>query len=170
MHLRGIECRERKVTVSDFCYFSFYAMSVCARACAYTCIFELLIWTPVKDKGSSTLNFNSLPPIHWSLMKSIILLYIPTPLLPLFFTPWCTEDMHLLCWWLPWLFRFMENLQSEVIELEFHEFSHGMSTISEVSFATILLRYTNLHHSEIEECLERVRQRMPEEKVGTGIF
>lgn len=64
----------------------------------------------------------------------------------------------------------MENLQSEVIELEFHEFSHGMSTISEVSFATILLRYTNLHHSEIEECLERVRQRMPEEKVGTGIF
>ncbi|XP_025087636.1 calcium uptake protein 3, mitochondrial-like isoform X5 [Pomacea canaliculata] len=60
--------------------------------------------------------------------------------------------------------RFMENLQSEVIELEFHEFSHGMSTISEVSFATILLRYTNLHHSEIEECLERVRQRMPEEK------
>lgn len=38
----------------------------------------------------------------------------------------------------------MENLQTEVLELEFHEFSKGLDTISEVDFARILLRYTYL--------------------------
>ncbi|XP_041359706.1 calcium uptake protein 3, mitochondrial-like isoform X2 [Gigantopelta aegis] len=61
-------------------------------------------------------------------------------------------------------YRFMSNLQSEVIELEFLEFSRGMHTISEVDFARILLRYTLLDCSEIEESLQRVRDRMPEEK------
>lgn len=63
------------------------------------------------------------------------------------------------------LYRFMENLQSEVIELEFMEFSRGMNTISEVDFAKILLRYTNLDRAGMEDALERVRTRMPEEKV-----
>lgn len=44
--------------------------------------------------------------------------------------------------------RFMENLQSEVLELEFHEFSKGHNTISEVDFARILLRYTYLDTDE----------------------
>lgn len=61
--------------------------------------------------------------------------------------------------------RFMENLQSEVLELEFKEFSKGMPTISEVDFARILLRYTLLDRSEINECVERVRERVPHEKV-----
>ncbi|KAK6976429.1 calcium uptake protein 3 mitochondrial-like isoform X1, partial [Biomphalaria glabrata] len=60
--------------------------------------------------------------------------------------------------------RFMENLQSEVIELEFLEFSKGFSTISEVAFAKILLRYTNLERGEVEDCLKRVKERMPNEK------
>ncbi|ESP00065.1 hypothetical protein LOTGIDRAFT_230996 [Lottia gigantea] len=60
--------------------------------------------------------------------------------------------------------RFMENLQSEVIELEFLEFSKGMSTISEVDFARILLRYTKYDSTEIDQCLERVTERIPEEK------
>nr|KAG5706198.1 hypothetical protein BaRGS_019525 [Batillaria attramentaria] len=60
--------------------------------------------------------------------------------------------------------KFMANLQSEVIELEFLEFSRGLSTISEVDFAKILLRYTNLDRGEINECLDRVRSRIPEEK------
>ena len=42
------------------------------------------------------------------------------------------EDFH----------KFMENLQTEVLELEFNEFSRGYSTISEEDFARILLRYT----------------------------
>ncbi|XP_064608031.1 calcium uptake protein 3, mitochondrial-like isoform X5 [Liolophura sinensis] len=62
---------------------------------------------------------------------------------------------------------FMENLQSEVLELEFKEFSKGMPTISEVDFARILLRYTLLDRSEINECVERVRERVPHEKNGT---
>lgn len=44
--------------------------------------------------------------------------------------------------------KFMENLQSEVLELEFHEFSKGHNTISEVDFAKILLRYTYLDTDE----------------------
>ncbi|XP_076446623.1 calcium uptake protein 3, mitochondrial-like isoform X2 [Babylonia areolata] len=60
--------------------------------------------------------------------------------------------------------KFMANLQSEVIELEFMEFSRGLSTISEVDFAKILLRYTSLDRGQIEECLERVRSRIPQEK------
>lgn len=38
----------------------------------------------------------------------------------------------------------MENLQTEVLELEFLEFSKGLNTISELDFAKILLRYTQL--------------------------
>lgn len=59
---------------------------------------------------------------------------------------------------------FMENLQSEVIELEFLEFSRGLATISEEDFARILLRYTMLDSSDIEECIKRVRSRTPSEK------
>lgn len=58
----------------------------------------------------------------------------------------------------------MENLQSEVIELEFLEFSRGLATISEEDFARILLRYTMLDSSNIEECIKRVRSRTPSEK------
>ncbi|XP_071088173.1 calcium uptake protein 3, mitochondrial-like isoform X7 [Haliotis cracherodii] len=60
--------------------------------------------------------------------------------------------------------RFMENLQSEVIELEFLEFSKGMNTISEVDFAHILLRYTLLDRAEIDECIARVKDRIQQEK------
>ncbi|XP_036367579.1 calcium uptake protein 3, mitochondrial isoform X4 [Octopus sinensis] len=60
--------------------------------------------------------------------------------------------------------RFMENLQTEVIQLEFTDFSKGMQRISEEDFARILLRYTVLEKNEVEECIRRVRERMPEEK------
>ena len=59
----------------------------------------------------------------------------------------------------------MENLQCEVLELEFNEFSRGMATITEEEFAHILLRYTILTHEEKEEYMERLRQRIPESKV-----
>lgn len=38
----------------------------------------------------------------------------------------------------------MDNLQTEVLELEFYEFSKGTIAITEVDFAKILLRYTYL--------------------------
>lgn len=44
--------------------------------------------------------------------------------------------------------KFMQNLQTEVLELEFSEFSKGLPTISEVDFAKILLRYTYLDTDE----------------------
>ena len=44
--------------------------------------------------------------------------------------------------------RFMEDLQTEVQELEFHEFSKGLDCISQVDFAKILLRYTYLDSDE----------------------
>ena len=40
--------------------------------------------------------------------------------------------------------RFMENLQTEVLEMEFQEFAKGAAAISEIDFARILLRYTHL--------------------------
>ena len=60
----------------------------------------------------------------------------------------------------------MDSLQSEVLELEFNEFSHGFATISEESFARILLRYTSLTVQEHELYLERLRTRIPEIKVS----
>ncbi|XP_041483259.1 calcium uptake protein 3, mitochondrial-like isoform X1 [Lytechinus variegatus] len=61
---------------------------------------------------------------------------------------------------------FMDNLQTEVLELEFYEFSRGMPSIGEAEFANILLRYTHLEDAEMEEYVQRVRDRMPEEKFG----
>ncbi|KAG8178553.1 hypothetical protein JTE90_023246 [Oedothorax gibbosus] len=61
-------------------------------------------------------------------------------------------------------YRFMDNLQTEVLELEFTEFSRGMPTISEVDFARILLRYTLVHSSDYEAYIERVHERIPDER------
>ncbi|XP_033743592.1 calcium uptake protein 3, mitochondrial-like isoform X4 [Pecten maximus] len=61
------------------------------------------------------------------------------------------EDFH----------RFMENLQSEVIELEFVEFSKGMATITEEDFAHILLRYTMFDKTDVQACITRVKERIP---------
>jgi hypothetical protein len=59
----------------------------------------------------------------------------------------------------------MEDLQTEVIELEFLEFSKGFKTISEEDFARILLRYTMLSKPSVDAAIERVRKGMPAEKV-----
>jgi len=64
------------------------------------------------------------------------------------------EDFH----------KFMENLQTEVLQLEFNEFSRGYETISEEDFARILLRYTHLHASDYDVYIRRLRERIPEEK------
>lgn len=61
------------------------------------------------------------------------------------------------------LFRFMDNLQTEVLEIEFLTYSKGMTTISEEDFAKILLRFTNVEN--ISAYLENVRHCIPDEKV-----
>ncbi|XP_036372584.1 calcium uptake protein 3, mitochondrial isoform X7 [Megalops cyprinoides] len=59
-------------------------------------------------------------------------------------------------------YRFMDNLQTEMLEIEFLTYSKGMTTISEEDFARILLRYTNVEN--ISSYLENVRQSIPDEK------
>ncbi|XP_016423206.1 calcium uptake protein 3, mitochondrial-like [Sinocyclocheilus rhinocerous] len=59
-------------------------------------------------------------------------------------------------------YRFMDNLQTEVLEIEFLSYSKGMTTISEEDFARILLRYTTVEN--ITGYLENVRQSKPDEK------
>ncbi|XP_031713764.1 calcium uptake protein 3, mitochondrial isoform X3 [Anarrhichthys ocellatus] len=59
-------------------------------------------------------------------------------------------------------YEFMDNLQTEVLEIEFLSYSKGLSTISEEDFARILLRYTNV--DDVSEYLENVRHGLPDEK------
>ncbi|KAG5668317.1 hypothetical protein PVAND_016261 [Polypedilum vanderplanki] len=56
-------------------------------------------------------------------------------------------------------YNFMKNLQTEVLELEFHEFSKGHAKISETDFAKILLRYTYLDTEEYDNYLDRLLDR-----------
>uniref|UniRef100_A0A8C6X7J7 Mitochondrial calcium uptake family member 3 n=1 Tax=Naja naja TaxID=35670 RepID=A0A8C6X7J7_NAJNA len=57
-------------------------------------------------------------------------------------------------------YRFMDNLQTEVLEIEFLSYSNGMNTISEEDFAHILLRYTNVENtsSYLENVLQYARR------------
>lgn len=57
----------------------------------------------------------------------------------------------------------MDNLQTEVLEIEFLSYSKGMPTISEEDFARILLRYTKV--DDVNSYLESVRHSIPDEKV-----
>ena len=59
----------------------------------------------------------------------------------------------------------MADLQTEVLEMEFHEFSKGMRHITEEEFAKVLLRYTILSEDETEEYLTRLRERIPQVEV-----
>ncbi|CAG9760436.1 unnamed protein product [Ceutorhynchus assimilis] len=56
--------------------------------------------------------------------------------------------------------KFMLHLQTEVLELEFSEFSKGLPTISEIDFAKILLRYTYLDTDEYDMYLDRLLDRI----------
>ncbi|XP_065826872.1 calcium uptake protein 3, mitochondrial-like [Oscarella lobularis] len=62
--------------------------------------------------------------------------------------------------------RFMDNLQEEVLDIEFHEVSRGLPVISETAFAHLLLHDSNLDHSEIDDYLQRLEQRS---EMGDGI-
>ncbi|KAM3612791.1 uncharacterized protein V6R79_014558 [Siganus canaliculatus] len=59
-------------------------------------------------------------------------------------------------------YQFMDNLQTEVLEIEFLSYSRGLPTISEEDFARILLRYTNV--DDVSGYLENVRLAIPDEK------
>ncbi|KAL9889945.1 mitochondrial calcium uptake 3 isoform 3-T3 [Glossina fuscipes fuscipes] len=62
--------------------------------------------------------------------------------------------------------KFMDNLQTEVLELEFSEFSKGSLIITELDFAKILLRYTYLDTDEYDKFLDRLLERIKHEQHG----
>ena len=56
--------------------------------------------------------------------------------------------------------RFMENLQTEVLQMEFNEFAKGSDNVTELDFARLLLRYTFLNSEEYDHILNRTSDRM----------
>lgn len=59
----------------------------------------------------------------------------------------------------------MEDLQAEVQEMEFMQFSRGMDTMRREDFAEWLLHYTNEEDNEVY--WENMRKRIPAGQVHT---
>ncbi|GMR43139.1 hypothetical protein PMAYCL1PPCAC_13334 [Pristionchus mayeri] len=57
---------------------------------------------------------------------------------------------------------FYDNLQYEVMEIEFREFARGKKKISPVDFALMVLRYTILDRGEYAEYIDQVAERTAE--------
>ena len=64
--------------------------------------------------------------------------------------------------------KFMDNLQTEVLQMEYDEFAKGAQTITEVDFARILLRYTFLSSEEYKSILARLVKRLECEAKGSS--
>lgn len=54
----------------------------------------------------------------------------------------------------------MEDLQQEVLEIEFNEFSKGMNNITPIEFAELLLRYTDFDHAKKIRLLRKLHSKM----------
>ena len=54
----------------------------------------------------------------------------------------------------------MEDLQREILEIEFNEFSKGMSKISQIEFAEILLRYTNFDREKKLKLIKNLQRNV----------
>lgn len=61
-------------------------------------------------------------------------------------------------------YNFMENLQTEVLQVEFNKFSSGSPSISEVDLARILFRYTFLNSADYERIFKRLVEGPREKK------
>ena len=58
----------------------------------------------------------------------------------------------------------MNNLQTEVIQIEFAELSKGAPTITELDFTRILPHFTFLNSEGYDNIMERLQERIQEEK------
>lgn len=54
----------------------------------------------------------------------------------------------------------MQDLQTEVLEIEFNEFSKGMNKITCIEFAEILLRYTDFSHGKRISLIKKLQSKM----------
>jgi hypothetical protein len=52
----------------------------------------------------------------------------------------------------------MQNLQTEILEIEYSEFSHGFQAISDLDFTETLLRYTNFDRETKKSILKKVKR------------
>ncbi|KAL2077147.1 hypothetical protein ACEWY4_026651 [Coilia grayii] len=59
-------------------------------------------------------------------------------------------------------YSFMDNLQTEVLEIEFLSYSKGLPTISVQDFAQVLLRYATVDN--VSSYLDNVRKNFPDDK------
>ncbi|XP_063045842.1 calcium uptake protein 3, mitochondrial isoform X2 [Engraulis encrasicolus] len=59
-------------------------------------------------------------------------------------------------------YSFMDNLQAEVLEIEFLSHSKGLPTISVQDFAQVLLRYTNV--DDVSSYVDNVRKNFTDDK------
>lgn len=66
-------------------------------------------------------------------------------------------------------FRFYENLQEELMEIEFYEFARGKSTISPVDFARLILRYSIVNFDDYHKYLQRVQERSADDEQGISL-
>ncbi|EYC21134.1 hypothetical protein Y032_0020g235 [Ancylostoma ceylanicum] len=55
--------------------------------------------------------------------------------------------------------HFYQNLQEEIMEIEFHEFARGKSSISPMDFARLILRYTIVNKDDYHTYINRVKER-----------
>ncbi|VDP95944.1 unnamed protein product, partial [Echinostoma caproni] len=62
--------------------------------------------------------------------------------------------------------RFMHNVQTEALEVEFRSYSMGLPSISPVDFAQIILRYTTLSKADREFRVQRLREKLEGPVVG----
>ncbi|CAB3396507.1 unnamed protein product [Caenorhabditis bovis] len=61
---------------------------------------------------------------------------------------------------------FYENLQDELMEIEFYEFARGKNAISPVDFARLILRYSIINTDDYHKYLKRVQERSTEDECG----
>lgn len=54
----------------------------------------------------------------------------------------------------------MEDLQKEVLEIEFNEFSKGMENISAIEFSELLLRYTDFDQAKKMRLIRKLHSKM----------
>lgn len=54
----------------------------------------------------------------------------------------------------------MEDLQREVLEIEFNEFSKAMNKITPIDFAELLLRYTDFSAEKKNSLKRNLRNKM----------
>jgi hypothetical protein len=60
--------------------------------------------------------------------------------------------------------QFYENLQSELVEIEFNEFARGKETITAADFARLVFRYTVIQLDDQQAYIQRINSRVVQDE------